>query len=117
MHRPPWSPVHHEGPPPRGRPRLRATRRSHADARLRRDARGRDGGVREELVAGAVLRSGSPFSGANRKTFADSELLGYFLRNGPPAAMGFQSGMILPTSLFEAFKHPLISPITRFFVS
>src|SRR5262249_55950567 len=58
-----------------------------------------------------------PLSGANRKTFADSELLGYFLRNGPPAAMGFQSGMILPTSLFEAFKHPLISPITRFFVS
>jgi hypothetical protein len=47
--------------------------------------------------------------------------LGYFLRNGPLAAMGFQSGMILPTSLFEAFKHslvsPLISPITRFFVS
>src|SRR5262249_12332380 len=36
------------------------------------------------------------------------------------AAMEFQSGMILPTSLFEAFKHPfvgpLISPIARFFV-
>jgi hypothetical protein len=35
--------------------------------------------------------------------------------------MDFQSGMSLPTSLFEAFKHPLvsplISPITRFFVS
>jgi len=34
--------------------------------------------------------------------------------------MEFQSGMILPTSLFEAFKHPfvgpLISPIARFFV-
>jgi hypothetical protein len=46
--------------------------------------------------------------------------LGYFLRNGPPA-MDFQSGMILPTSLFETFKHPLvsplISPITCFFVS
>src|SRR6266568_1880620 len=45
--------------------------------------------------------------------------LGYFLRNGPPA-MDFQSEMILPTSLFEAFKHPLvgplISPIARFFV-
>src|SRR6516164_115430 len=58
MHRPPWSPAHHEGPPPRrsgvrgGRPRLRATRRSHADAWLRGDARGRDGGVREELAAG-----------------------------------------------------------------
>jgi len=25
--------------------------------------------------------------------------------------MDFQSGMILPTSLFETFKHPLISPI------
>jgi hypothetical protein len=34
--------------------------------------------------------------------------------------MDFQLGMILPTSLFEAFKHPfvgpLISPIARFFV-
>src|SRR5262245_18777408 len=34
--------------------------------------------------------------------------------------MEFQSGMILPTSLFEAFKHPfvgrLISPIGCFFV-
>ena len=42
--------------------------------------------------------------------------MGYFLRNGPPA-MDFQSGMSLPTSLFETFKHPLISPIARFFVS
>jgi hypothetical protein len=46
--------------------------------------------------------------------------LRYFLRNGPPA-MDFQSGMILPTGIFEAFKHPLvsplISPITGFFVS
>jgi hypothetical protein len=25
--------------------------------------------------------------------------------------------MILTTSLFEAFKHPLVSPIARFFVS
>jgi len=37
------------------------------------------------------------------------------------SATDFQSGMILPTSLFEAFKHPLvsplISPIARFFVS
>jgi hypothetical protein len=45
--------------------------------------------------------------------------LGYFFRNGPPA-MDFQLGMILPTSLFETFKHPLvsplISPITCFFV-
>jgi hypothetical protein len=31
------------------------------------DARGGDGGVREELEAGIVLRSGSPVSGANRK--------------------------------------------------
>jgi hypothetical protein len=30
---------------------------------LRGDARGRDGGVREELVAGAALRSESPLSG------------------------------------------------------
>src|SRR5262249_45614499 len=53
MHRPPWSPAHHEGPPPRGRPRLRATRRSHADARLRADARGRDGGVRQKAGGGS----------------------------------------------------------------
>ena len=33
---------------------LRPPRRSHADARLRRDARGRDGGVLEELAAGVV---------------------------------------------------------------
>jgi hypothetical protein len=37
------------------------------------------------------------------------------------SAMDFQSGMILPTSLFEAFKHPLvgplISPITCVFIS
>jgi hypothetical protein len=37
------------------------------------------------------------------------------------SGMDFQSGMILPTSLFETFKHslvsPLISPITCFFVS
>jgi hypothetical protein len=31
--------------------RLRVSRRSHADARLRGDARGRDGSVREELAA------------------------------------------------------------------
>ena len=33
----------------------------HADARLRADARGRDGGVRSELTAGVVLRSGGRF--------------------------------------------------------
>src|SRR5215510_1986084 len=76
MYRPPWSPAHHEGPPPRGRPRLRATRRSHADAWLRGDARGRDGGVREELAAGVVLRSGgrSAVGGNPGKTFGRSEL-------------------------------------------
>jgi hypothetical protein len=37
------------------------------------DARGRDCGVREELAAGVVLRSGSPLSGANRKRFAHFE--------------------------------------------
>ena len=36
--------------------RLRAPRRPHADARLRGDARGRDGGVRKELAAGVVQR-------------------------------------------------------------
>src|SRR5262245_51520309 len=36
--------------------RLRAPRRSLADLRLRGDARGRDGGVREELAAGVIKR-------------------------------------------------------------
>src|SRR5262249_2448238 len=58
MHAPLWLPARHEGPPPRQSgvrgvdPRLRATRRPHANAWLRADARGRDGGVREELAAG-----------------------------------------------------------------
>jgi hypothetical protein len=34
------------------------SRGTHANARLRGDARGGDGGVREELAAGVVLRSG-----------------------------------------------------------
>src|SRR5215467_6487722 len=34
--------------------RLRTPRRPHADARLPANARGRDGGVREELAAGVV---------------------------------------------------------------
>src|SRR5215471_8156047 len=61
MHRPPWSPAHHEGPPPRGRPRLRAPRGPHADARLRADARGRDGGVREKLTAVSRPHEGADF--------------------------------------------------------
>ena len=44
------------------------------NTRLRGDARGRHGGVRQELAAGVVLRSGGPLSGANHKTFARSEL-------------------------------------------
>ena len=35
--------------------------------------RGRDGGIREKLAAGVILRSGGPLSGANHKTFARSE--------------------------------------------
>src|SRR5262249_1283430 len=57
MHRPPWSPAHHEGPPPRGRPRLRATRRSRPDAGLRADARGRDVIVRQELAGGSAVEA------------------------------------------------------------
>jgi hypothetical protein len=37
-------------------PRLRRAREPHADAWLRSDARGRDGGVREELAAGLIKR-------------------------------------------------------------
>src|SRR5262249_6920539 len=72
MHRPPWSPAHHEAPPPRrsgvrgGRPRLRATRRSHADARLRGDARGCDVIVRQELAAGGVQWEPKTGSKTNR---------------------------------------------------
>src|SRR6516164_3850512 len=40
--------------------------------RMRRRARLR-WRIREELAAGAVVRSGSPLSGANRKTFGSSE--------------------------------------------
>jgi hypothetical protein len=34
---------------------VRASRRPHTNARLCRDARGRDGGVRQELAAGVAL--------------------------------------------------------------
>src|SRR5262249_27019750 len=60
MHGPLWSPAHHEGPPPRQSgvrgldPRLRPPRRSHAHLRLRADARGCDGSVRQELAAGVA---------------------------------------------------------------
>src|SRR5215475_2257494 len=52
------SPAHHEGPPPRQSgsgvdPRLRATRRPHADTRLRGDARGRDGDRINAVLAAA----------------------------------------------------------------
>src|SRR5262249_23691782 len=57
-------------------PRLWASRGPHADARLRADAGSRDGGVREELAAGAVLRSGGRSAVKPRKTFARSELYG-----------------------------------------
>jgi hypothetical protein len=36
--------------------RLRPPRKPHADAQLRGDARGRDGGVREELAAGMTKK-------------------------------------------------------------
>src|SRR5215813_12233782 len=47
-------------------PRLRATRRSHVDARLRADARGRDGGVRQGLAAAVAamrMRELRPLAG------------------------------------------------------
>src|SRR5262245_61109088 len=40
--------------------RIRAARGSHADPRLRADARDRDGGVREELAAGVWLFRKTP---------------------------------------------------------
>src|SRR5262249_5435062 len=47
-------------------PRLRATRRSHVDARLRADARGCDGGFRQELAAAVAamrMRELRPLAG------------------------------------------------------
>ena len=46
---------------------LRAPRGTKADPRLRGHARGRNGGIREKLATGVVLRLGGPLSGANRK--------------------------------------------------
>jgi hypothetical protein len=40
---------------------LRASRGPHADTRLCRDARGRDGGIRQELAEGAGSCLRSPF--------------------------------------------------------
>jgi hypothetical protein len=47
-------------------PRLRVTRRSHADARLRGDARGRDGRVRKKLALGAVQLKPTKRGGSNQ---------------------------------------------------
>src|SRR5262252_11024923 len=53
---------------------IRASRASHADAPLRGDARGGDGGVRQELAAGVVLRSGgSSAFGSKPENICDSE--------------------------------------------
>ena len=46
--------------------RVRIPRGPHTDARLRRDARGHDGGVRQELAAGVVLGR-SAFGGKPEK--------------------------------------------------
>ena len=47
--------------------RLRAPRGPHADARLRGDARGCHGSVREELAAGASSKMGKSAFVENRK--------------------------------------------------
>jgi len=56
---------------PQARPWMWGERpqRSHTPrrARLRADARGGNGGVRQKLAAGVVLRSGNPLSRANGK--------------------------------------------------
>jgi len=56
---------------------FRASRRPHADVRLRRDARGRHGCVREELAAGEVHEKAPPVLG-------QAGLGNGGARNGPP---------------------------------
>jgi hypothetical protein len=46
--------------------RLRAPRRPHADARLRADARGRDGGIRQTLAAGVAMAKTTPLTAQER---------------------------------------------------
>src|SRR5262249_1859179 len=55
-------------------PAVRASRRPHADARLRGDARGRDGGVREKWIAAAgaktaYIERGSPWENGYIESF------------------------------------------------
>src|SRR5262249_3018423 len=58
--------------------------RNAGDTRLSADARGRDGGVREQLAAGVVLRSGgrSAFGGKLENIYSFRALL-VLTHNGP----------------------------------
>jgi hypothetical protein len=58
---------------------VRAARRSHPDARLRSDARGRHGGIREELAAG-ISMAGTRIVPMLRP-LADFDFDTYLLRN------------------------------------
>jgi hypothetical protein len=51
---------------------LRTARRQRADARLRADARGRDGGVREELAKGVVSKIGKSAFGGKSENICSS---------------------------------------------
>jgi hypothetical protein len=84
----PWSAASC-GPPPHPREcltldaRVRLSRVSHADPRLRGDARGRDGGVREELAAGVTAPM---FDDPDAIYFPEAEIM-------PSLAMAFMRMM------------------------
>src|SRR5262249_30475185 len=65
---PPRGPLGRRPRGPRSPPRRPPPHSAHADARLRAEVRGRDGGVREELGTGVVLRLGGPLSAAKQTT-------------------------------------------------
>jgi len=59
------------------------SRRPQTDPQLRADARGRDGGVRQKLAVGVVLRSGGTSAVKPRKAASADE---YEARRGPGAS-------------------------------
>jgi hypothetical protein len=65
-----------------------------ADAWLQADGRGRDGGVRQELAAGAVLRSGG------RSAFGGK----------PENIYSFRALLVLPSRPGEFHPEPLTEP-------
>src|SRR5260221_13260407 len=59
-------------------------------------------------VLGVDRRTGLLPPGLVQTAGIDAIKAQFFDEPRAPPAMDFQSGMILPTSLFETFKHPLV---------